>query len=166
MKTLIRALVTLALVVWLGAESFFPVVAAVTFRQLNPDKHRAGAIVGELLRILHGIGLVAGVVIVALVALGLAWDVFRTRLALGALPLILAMMALTAYSQYGIIPAMERDRTAAPGGAVDAMAATDAARIDFDALHRRSEHVEACVLLLGIGVVVCVAGAQGSAQRS
>jgi hypothetical protein len=31
MKTLLRTLLYLALIVWLGAEIFFPVVAAITF---------------------------------------------------------------------------------------------------------------------------------------
>ena len=159
MKTLIRALVLLALIVWLGAEIFFPVVAAVTFTQLAPNTHAAGLIVGSLLRILHGIGLVSGIVLLALLALGLAWGIFKSRLALAAMALLLAMVGLTAYSQYGIIPAMERDRLAV-GGVVDA-APTDApARKHFDALHHRSEHVEEAVMLLGVIVVILVAGAE------
>ncbi len=53
MKTLLRTLLYLALIVWLGAEIFFPVVAAITFGTLPGDTHTAGTIVGELLRILH-----------------------------------------------------------------------------------------------------------------
>jgi hypothetical protein len=69
MKTLLRTLLYLALVVWLGAEIFFPIVAAITFQTLTPDTHKAGSIVGELLRILHGMGLVSGMVALALLAL-------------------------------------------------------------------------------------------------
>ena len=58
MKTLFRTLLYLSLIVWLGAEIFFPVVAAVTFQTLQPDTHTAGTIVGTLLRILHGTGIV------------------------------------------------------------------------------------------------------------
>ena len=61
MKTLLRSLLYLALIVWLGAEIFFPVVAAITFATLTPDKHTAGLVVGALLRILHGIGFVSGI---------------------------------------------------------------------------------------------------------
>ena len=59
MKTLFRTLLYLALMVWLGAEIFFPIVAATTFGVLQPNTHTAGAIVGQLLRILHGMGLVS-----------------------------------------------------------------------------------------------------------
>ena len=158
MKTLIRTLVLLALIVWLGAEIFFPVVAAVTFTQLAPDTHAAGTIVGTLLRILHGIGLVSGIVLLALLALAPAWGIFKARPALAAMILVLVMVGLTAYSQYGIIPAMEKDRLAV-GGVMDAAAQDNPARIDFNRLHQRSTHVEGAVLLLGLVSVVLVAGA-------
>jgi len=158
MKTLIRTLVLLALIVWLGAEIFFPVVAAVTFTQLAPDTHAAGTIVGTLLRILHGIGLVSGIELLALLALAPAWGIFKARPALAAMILVLVMVGLTAYSQYGIIPAMEKDRLAV-GGVMDAAAQDNPARIDFNRLHQRSTHVEGAVLLLGLVSVVLVAGA-------
>ena len=59
MRILLRTLLYLSLIVWLGAEVFFPVVAQVAFATLKPDTHAAGAIVAELLRILHRMGLVA-----------------------------------------------------------------------------------------------------------
>src|ERR1035441_3622130 len=69
MKTLLRTFLHLALIVWLGAEIFFPIVAAIAFATLRPDTHAAGAIVGELLRILHGMGRVAGTVALVMLAL-------------------------------------------------------------------------------------------------
>ena len=84
MKTLIRTLVMLGLIVWLGAEIFFPVVAQVAFTQLAPDRHAPGLIVGSLLRMLHGVGLVSGMVLLALLALGPAWGIFRAKPALAA----------------------------------------------------------------------------------
>src|SRR5580658_10930290 len=137
MKTLLRSLLYLALVVWLGAEIFFPIVAAVTFGTLQADTHTAGTIVGALLRILHGVGLVSGVVSLALLALAPSWNIYKPRSVLAPMTLVLLMVALTAYSQYGIIPAMERDRAAA-GGVIDAVAQDNPARVDFNALHRRS----------------------------
>jgi len=77
MKTLLRTLLYLSLVVWLGAEIFFPIVAAITFQTLQPDTHKAGAIVGELLHILHGMGLVSGMVALALLALAPAWAIYK-----------------------------------------------------------------------------------------
>ena len=155
MKTLIRTLVMLGLIVWLGAEIFFPVVAGVTFGQIS-DTHVAGAVVGALLRILHGIGLVSGIVLLALLALGPAWGIYRGKPALAAMALVLGMVGLTAYSQYGILPAMERDRLAA-GGAINAAAPNSPARVDFNRLHVRSTRVEGTVLLMGLVAVVLVA---------
>ncbi|HEY9126384.1 MAG TPA: DUF4149 domain-containing protein [Acidobacteriaceae bacterium] len=165
MKTLIRTLVMLGLIVWLGAEIFFPVVAQVAFTQLMPDTHAAGLIVGTLLRTLHGIGLVSGVVLLALLTLGPAWGIYRGKPAIAAMALVVGMLGLTAYSQYGIIPAMERDRLAA-GGVIDAVPKDNPARVDFDRLHKRSTQVEGAVILLGLAAVVLIAGSTDVKTRS
>jgi hypothetical protein len=164
MKTLIRTLILLSLIVWLGAEIFFPAIAAITFGQLAPDTHAAGQIVGALLRIMHWMGLVCGVVLLALLALAPAWGVFKSRSVLAPMVLVLLMVGLTAYSQFSIIPAMERDRAAA-GGVIDAAPADNPARIDFNVLHGRSTNVEGAVLLLGIAVVALVAAAETAARK-
>jgi hypothetical protein len=54
---------------------------------------------------------------------------------------------------------MERDRIAA-GGAIDAADSANPTRIDFEKLHRRSEHVEEAVLLLGLVTVALAASAE------
>jgi len=159
MKTLLRTLLYLALIVWLGAEIFFPVVAAITFTALRPDTHTAGSIVGELLRILRGMGLVPGMVALALLALAPAWAIYKPRTVLAPMGLVVLMIAFTVYSQFAIIPAMERDRIAA-GGAIDAVDAANPSRIDFNKLHNRSEHMEEAILLLGLATVVLVAKAE------
>ena len=159
MKTLLRTLLYLALIVWLGAEIFFPIVAAITFMTLSPDTHSAGTIVGHLLRILHGMGLVSGMVALALLALAPAWAIYKPRAVLAPMILVVLMIALTAFSQFAIIPAMEHDRIAA-GGAIDAVNAANPARIHFNRLHNRSEHVEEAILLLGIATVALVARAE------
>lgn len=161
MKTVLRALLYLALIVWLGAEIFFPVVAAITFGTLQPDTHTAGTIVGQLLRILHGTGLVAGLVALALLALAPAWAIYKPRAVLAPMVLILLMLACTVYSQYGIIPAMERDRLAA-GGSINAVDAANPRRIHFNKLHNRSEHTELAILLLGLATVILVARAEST----
>jgi Domain of unknown function (DUF4149) len=161
MKTLLRTLLYLALIVWLGAEIFFPIVAAVTFSTLQADTHTAGTIVGHLLRILHGIGMVSGLVALALLALAPAWGIYKPRAVLAGMILILLMLVCTVYSQYGIIPAMERDRMAA-GGAIDVQDGTNPAVAHFNMLHNRSEHVEMVILALGIATVVVVAKAETS----
>ncbi|MGD0520835.1 MAG: DUF4149 domain-containing protein [Terracidiphilus sp.] len=159
MKTLLRTLLYLALIVWLGAEIFFPIVAAITFTTLQPDTHTAGTIVGQLLRILHGMGLVSGMIALALLALAAACGIYKPCTVLAPMGLILLMAAFTLYSQFGIIPAMERDRIAA-GGVINAADAANPSRIDFNKLHSRSEDVEGMILLLGLATVALVARAE------
>ncbi len=159
MKTLHRTVLYLALIVWLGAEIFFPIVAAITFQTLQPDTHAAGTIVGHLLRILHGMGLVSGMVALALLALAPAWKIYKPRIVLAPMSLLAVMVGLTLYSQFSIIPAMEQDRIAA-GGSINAVAAANPSRVDFERLHHRSVNVEGAILLLGLATVVLVAHAE------
>lgn len=161
MKIFFRTLLYLALILWLGAEAFFPMVAAITFMTLSPDTHTAGTIVGQLLRILHEIGLVSG--IVALIILAIAPTVigYKSRHVLAPMLLLVLMLAATSYSQFSIIPTMERVRIAA-GGAIDSFAQANPQTIAFNRLHRRSEHVESAILLLGLATVASVAFAENS----
>ena len=159
MKTTLRTLLYLSLIVWLGAEIFFPVVAAITFTTLQPNTHVAGTIVGQLLRILHGMGLVSGMVALALLALAPAWNIYKPRSVVAPMALVVLMIAATVFSQFVIIPAMERDRIAA-GGDINAADTTNPSRIDFNLLHIRSERVEEAVLLMGLATVVFVARAE------
>jgi hypothetical protein len=159
MKTLLRTLLYLALIVWLGAEIFFPIVAAVTFTTLMPNTHLAGTIVGHLLGTLHGTGLVCGVILLGLLALAPAWNIYKPKTVLAPMILVALMMLFTAYAQYIIIPAMERDRMAA-GGAIDTNDQANPFTVDFNKLHNRSEDVELIILLLGLGTVVTVAWAE------
>jgi len=165
MKTLLRSLLYLALIVWLGAEIFFPVVAAITFGTLQGATHTAGTIVGQLLRILHGMGIVSGLVALALLALAPAWHIYKPRTVLAPMVLVVLMLACTAYSQYGIIPAMERDRMAA-GGQIDTSDLSNPVTAHFNKLHNRSERIEGATLLLGIATVVLVAWAESAREKA
>jgi hypothetical protein len=158
MKTLLRTLLYLSLIVWLGAEVFFPVIAAVTFTTL-PDTHIAGSIVGQLLRTLHWMGLIAGLVALLLLAIAPAWGIYKSRSVLVPMVLVVLMIGATAYSQFGIIPSMERDRIAA-GGAIDSTDKSSPQTIHFNKLHRRSTLVEEIVLLFGVATVVFIARAE------
>ena len=165
MKTLLRTLLYLALIVWLGAEIFFPVVAAITFGTLQGATHTAGTIVGELLRIVHGMGIVSGLVLLALLALAPAWHIYKPRTVLAPMVLVVLMLGCTVYSQYGIIPAMERDRIAA-GGEIDTTDISNPNTIHFNKLHNRSERIEGVILLLGIAGVVLVAWAESVREKA
>lgn len=159
MKILFRSVLYLVLTVWLGAEVFFPIVAAVTFMMLQPDTHSAGTIVGQLLRILHDIGFVAGIVALILLAIAPSWILYKPRHVIAPMALLVLMIAATGISQFAIIPSMERDRYAA-GGAIKTANPSDPVTADFNKLHRRSEHLEGLVLLLGLGTVVLIAQAE------
>ncbi|HKF46896.1 MAG TPA: DUF4149 domain-containing protein [Terracidiphilus sp.] len=158
MKTVLRTLLYLAFIVWLGAEVFFPVVAAITFMTV-PDTHIAGTVVGSLLRILHSMGMVSGIIALALLALAPAWSIYKPRSVLAPMALLVLMIICTAYSQWIIIPAMERDRITA-GGAINTADPQNATTADFNRLHNRSTHVEEAVVLLGLATVVLVARAE------
>jgi hypothetical protein len=159
MKTLLRTLLYLTLIVWIGAEIFFPIVAAITFNTLQPDTHLAGTVVGQLLRILHGMGLVSGIVALAVLALAPAWRIYKPRTVLAPMVLLVLMIGGTVYSQYGIIPSMERDRKAA-GGAIDTTDFANPTTVHFNKLHNRSVFVEETILLMGLATVVLVAWAE------
>jgi hypothetical protein len=112
-----------------------------------------------LIRILHGMGLVSGIVALAVMALAPAWGIYKPRAVLAPMALVVLMIGCTVYSQYGIIPAMERDRIAA-GGAIDAANSSDTTTAHFNKLHSRSEVVEEAVLLFGLVAVVLMAWAE------
>jgi Domain of unknown function (DUF4149) len=154
MKTLLRALILLLIVLWLGAVMFFPVVAATAFTSLA-NTHAAGTIVGRCLRILHYEGLFAGTLLIVLFLAAYRLRIY-TRNVMFPIVLALAMLVLTAFSQFWIIPRMEGYRLAA-GGTINAAPANDPDRVAFNKLHVVSERIEEGVLLAGIGLVILVA---------
>lgn len=161
MRTLVRTIAWLALIVWLGGLFFFPIVAAAAFTSIS-DTHAAGTIVAKCLGTLHHEGLIAGCIVLLLLLIGRAagvYDAIRF-----AFVVTLIMMGLTAYSQYSIIPRMERDRIAA-GGAIDNVPRTDPRHADFDRLHNRSVHLEEAVMLLGILLVILLANQEAVERR-
>jgi Domain of unknown function (DUF4149) len=153
MQTVLRALRLYAMVAWVGGLIFFAfVVAPVAFHSLA-SAHQAGLVVGGTLRVLHLIGLVSGVVFYA--ATSLLW--FRAEVPARvsfAIQLVLTgvMLAVTAYSQFRILPAMEHDR-AVTGGEIETASLENVGRVDFERLHVLSERLEGTVLFCGLGVV-------------
>jgi len=69
--------------------------------------------------------------------------------------LIVLMLVLTAYSQFGITPRMVALR--ASFVEIDKIPLDDPGRVKFDRLHNWSEKLEGCVLLMGLAVVYAVA---------
>jgi len=156
-EKILRALRMLAMVVWVGGLAFFAfVVAPVAFTRLA-SAHEAGLVVGGTLRVLHQIGLIGGIVFcVATAILWLRAEVPARAGFAAETVLTLVMLAITAYLQFSVLPAMEQDRMAA-GGDIEAAAVMNPAREDFEHLHRLSERLEGVVLLCGLGVVLFLA---------
>jgi hypothetical protein len=162
MRTFLRTLILLAIVVWVGGLLFFgAVVAPVAFESLMPmfpapvGLQVAGTMVRDTLTHLHDIGLFCGAV---LLLLCIVERVTRaTRRSIGPQILLTAvMMGLTAYSQFSVIPRMETLRLKA-GAAMADPGSTDPARMDFNRLHNLSTSLEGIVLLCGIGLIVLYA---------
>jgi hypothetical protein len=143
----LRFLMLLCLVVWIGGLIFFPIIAQISF-SVSPSAHLAGLLVRNSLIALHRTGMAAGglFLMCSLVENRLlrgSWNALRA-----AHLLILAMLALTAISQFKIIPHMDQLRLAA--GEMAFLSKTDPARIQFDSLHAWSTRLEGVVLVLGL----------------
>jgi hypothetical protein len=160
--TFLRFLMLLSIATWLGGLIFFPVVAQTAFSAL-PSTHLAALVVGSSLRALHRIGFMSGTLLLASSLL------YNRKLNGNLRPLapnhllIIAMLALTAISQFRIIPSMDAIRVGA--GEIAALPANNPLRTQFDSLHIWSVRIEGAVLLLGLMVLYLIAN-QFSSQRA
>jgi len=152
--TFLRFVLLLCLTIWLGALIFFPVVAQTSFTVL-PSTHLAGRVVRNTLIDLHWMGFAAGIIF-------LGCSVICNRVVLGRFCvfsashiLIVLMLALTAISQFAIIPRMDLLRISA--GEVSALPTSNPISAQFDSLHAWSTRIEMTVLLLGLIVLYSVA---------
>jgi Domain of unknown function (DUF4149) len=153
MQTFLRALRLFVMVAWVGGLGFFAfVLAPVAFHSLL-SAHDAGLVVGGTLRVLHWIGLVGGGAFCLATGWLWLWAEVPARVGFARqLALTAMMLAITAYLQFSVLPAMEGDRALA-GGVVETASVENAGRVDFERLHRLSERLEGLVLLCGLGVV-------------
>ena len=163
MRTLVRSLIWIGLVIWIGGLLFFgAVVAPVAFGVVMPmfpdpatGLHIAGTLVRVSLLRLHDIGMIVGVVLVLLAIIERTARL--TRRSIGPqLVLLAAMLALIGFSQFSVIPRMDALRIQA-GPALDNPAASNPAKLEFNRLHNRSTSVEGIVLLCGLALIVLYA---------
>ena len=146
----------LALVVWIGGIILFAfVVAPAVFSGILPTRHLAGEIVTRVLGRLHWMAIVCAIVFL-LASLG--WNAMARGaarpLAIKHL-LIIAMLALTLISQFGVSARMERLRVSI--GEMDSVAASDPSRMEFNRLHNWSTRIEGTVLVLSLLAIFAVA---------
>ena len=159
--TFLRFLMLLSLAVWLGGLIFFPVVAQTAFSVL-PSAHLAGLVVrGSLLK-LHWIGFACGLGFLASSLLYNRAMLGRSRAFSLSHILVVMMLALTAISQFSIIPRMDTLRASA--GEIASLAADDPIRQQFDSLHTCSTRVETTVLVISLIVLYSTARRLGSSH--
>jgi uncharacterized membrane protein len=155
--SLLRFLILLSLVVWIGGLIFFAFVLAPTAFQVLPSTHLAGNVVGRALGRLHWIAIMCAIVyLVTSMIYNRAVDGTPHAFAMRHI-LIVLMLALTLFSQFWIIPHMDTLRASV--GDFASVPLTDPARVQFDALHVWSTRVEGAVLLLGLVAVYFTASA-------
>ena len=147
---LLRFVMWLSLIVWLGGIIFFAVLAPNVFAVL-PTRQLAGNVVGRMLPILHWMGMVSGL-------LFLICSLIYSRIVTGdAHPfalrhlLLYFMLLLTSISQFGITRKMDVLRKDMVN--IDSISPDDPRRIKFNALHVWSTRAELGVLLSGLIVV-------------
>ena len=154
--TVLRALMLLALIVWIGGIIFFvAVLAPVVFSGVLPTRELAGNVVNPSLTRLHWMGLVSGMIFLNCSIFYNLSKYTRARFLSPIHILVLLMLLLTAVSQFGIAPRMRMLR--AEMGVIDNLPQDDARRVEFNRLHQRSTQAEGSVLLLGLVVVVLAA---------
>ncbi len=154
LRTLLRSLIALLLMLWVGAVLFFPVVAWVAFNVL-PDTHSAGLVVRNCLQILHTEGFAAGALLLVLL-FAAGWTRAYGRNVIGPVLCTTAMLVLTAFLQWNILPRMDADQQAV-GGDISSVRANEPHRAEFDRLHTASTRVEGGVLAAGVLAIVFLA---------
>ena len=145
----------LALIVWIGGIIFFSFVLAPTVFTVLPTVELAGNVVSRSLTALHWMGLISGVIFL------LASLTYNLKLHVQAKPfatshiLVLAMLVLTAISQFAITPRMRVLRHEM--GAIENISGSNERRVEFDRLHAWSTRAEGGVFFCGLIVVVLTA---------
>ena len=151
--SVIRFLMLLSLVVWVGGIIFFAFVVAPTVFHpgILPSRHLAGAVVSRSLGILHAIGLTCGLVF--LVTSMIDSEVLTGSVApfAGRNLLVFVMIVLTLVSMFAISSRMRNLRNDMVF--IDNVPHDDPRRVEFNRLHEWSTRLESGVLLLGLAVI-------------
>jgi len=161
--SILRFLMILSLIVWIGGLIFFAFVLAPTAFQVLPNTHLAGNMVGRSLNKLHWIAIISGVVFLLTSLLYSRVTDGTAHLFAMRHVLIVLMLALTLFSQFWIIPRMDALRASV--GDFATVPLNNPARVQFDALHVWSTRVEGAVLLLGLVAVYLTTGVLGASSR-
>lgn len=155
--SLVRFLMLLSLVVWIGGLIFFAfVMAPALFNPaILPTRQLAGNVVSRTLSVLHWIAICCGLIFAVT-------SMIDSRVVNGAAQpfaarnlLIYLMMILTLVGMFGIAARMQSLKEQM--GTIDLVAQDDARRVEFNRLHVWSTRVEGTVLLLGLALIFLTA---------
>ncbi len=153
--SVLRFLMLLSMVIWVGGIIFFSFVVAPALFSLLPTRHLSALVVTRTLANLHWIGVVCGF-------LFLICSFFESYYAAGNVQalaprnvLVFGMVVATLISQIAVGARMAVLR--ADMGEIDTIAVTDPRRIAFNHLHRWSTGLEVVVLLLGLATLYVIA---------
>jgi Domain of unknown function (DUF4149) len=144
MRDLLRFLMLLSLVIWLGGIGFFSIVVAPTIFEVVRDRVLGGALIGACLTQLHYIGITCGLsfLIISLrmnyVEIGAAKFFQLSNM------LMLGMLALTLISQLVLLPEVASLRSGP---------LTQETLTQFRRLHNLTVGLEAGTLLMGLAVL-------------
>jgi len=145
---ILRYLMLLSLVCWLGGLIFFSFVVAPTAFAVLPTRHMAGAVVARSLGALHWIGIISGIVFLITSLIYARMNTGNAHPLAARHILIFFMLVLTCVSQFGISSKMHAIRTAV--GEIDNVPVDNPQRIEFSALHVWSTRLEGSVFLLAL----------------
>ena len=159
---MLRIAIALVAAVWGGAVAFFPVVAQVAFHTLTVGPV-FGLLIRNILLTLNNEGLALGSLLLVLLLAAARLRVYPRRL-LGPILCAAAMLGLTAFLQWNIMPRMEVDRLALHGD-VPAAPPDDPHRAEFDRLHQASVRVDGGVLVAGLAMLGLLARGEKPASR-
>lgn len=155
--SLIRFLMLLSLVIWIGGLIFFAFVLAPTVfnPSILPARQLAGNVVNRSLGLLHILGICCGVLFAIT-------SMINSRVVSGAAHpfafrhlLIYAMIALTLISMFGVGSRMQVLRQQMVS--IDEVPHNDPRRVAFNRLHQWSTRIEGTILMLGLALLFVTA---------
>jgi uncharacterized membrane protein len=155
--SIVRFLLLLSLVVWIGGIAFFAFVLAPTVFHpgILPSRQLAGQVVSRSLGILHWIGLTCGFVFLVSSMLDSQITTGFSSVFAALNLLVFAMIVLTLISMFAISTRMLDLRNQMV--VIDNVPHDDTRRVEFNRLHVWSTRLESTVLLLGLAVIFLTA---------
>lgn len=127
---------------WLGAMCFFSFAVAPSAFAVLPSRHLAGQIVASTITKVEWLGLILGVLLLAV-------QFIKGRLSKLNLVLLAVMLAATAALHFWVSPTMNGLR-ASMGGIIDEVSPTDPLRVEFNNLHQYSVTLMSAAILSGL----------------